>query len=121
MYGGLPIFFTDRDGLITQAEFYGKALAKSFSLRNVDPNHNGLIGWPEYNISFDILDTDNDELITTAEFNCAPHAAYELLVTDRYGKFAREIDADPDIFDTDGDSYSNGAEINETVPKARSC
>ena len=51
-------------------------------------------------------------------FNCAPHAAYELLVIDRYVKFAREVNADPDIFDTDGDGYSTWAEINEKVPKA---
>ena len=84
----------------------------------MDPNNDGLIGWREYYITLYIVDTDKDKLITTAEFNCAPHAAHDLLVIDRYEKFVREVCADPDIFDTDGDSYSNGAEINEKVPKA---
>ena len=69
----------------------------------------------------DIIDDGKDKLITTAELNCAPHAAFDLLVINGYGKFAKEVYADPDIFDTDGDGCSNEAEINDKVPKAFSC
>ena len=51
----------------------------------------------------------------TAGFNCAPHAAYDLLVIDRYGKLTSGVCADPNIFDTDGDGDSNGADINVNV------
>ena len=37
MDAGLSIFYTNRDGIITQEEFDGKTLAKSFSLRMFDP------------------------------------------------------------------------------------
>ena len=46
------MFYTDRDGFITQDKFDGKALAKSFSFRILDFNNNGFIGWREYNITF---------------------------------------------------------------------
>ena len=60
-----------------------------------------------------IPDTDNDDPISKAEYNCSSRAAFSRLDQDCDGKLTwAEYDLDFDIVNTDGDCFITVVEFN---------
>ena len=45
----------------------------------------------DYEIAFDLLDTDKDGIISKTEYDCAPHFVFNVLDVDRDGRLARAV------------------------------
>ena len=68
-------------------------------------------------IAFDLLDADEDGIISKTEFNCAPHFVFSVLDVDSGGRFTRVVFiAGFAIFNTDRDGLITQEEIDAQAP-----